>query len=151
MKRPEDWLMQVPFRRYMKEPGPICGSVSPQSEDRPSHKEIPLRPADARLRTTEPTSVGRRNAQMQWRSARRTMSVVIFATTANADPLLGFRGLKRSEAAKSVLANWLNARFGRPSRHDSDSLASQGRLQRLRSAAPRSHLFPSHDRRSGRR
>lgn len=42
MRRPEDWLMQVPFRRYMKEPGPICGSVSPQSEDRPSHKEIPI-------------------------------------------------------------------------------------------------------------
>lgn len=42
MRRPEDWLMQVPFRRYMKEPGPICGSASPQSEDRPSHKEIPF-------------------------------------------------------------------------------------------------------------
>ena len=41
-KRLEDWLMQVPFRRYMKEPGPIRGSAPPQSEDRPSHKEIPI-------------------------------------------------------------------------------------------------------------
>ena len=42
VRRPEDWLMQVPFRRYMKEPDPISGSASPQSEDRPSHKEIPI-------------------------------------------------------------------------------------------------------------
>lgn len=99
--------MQVPFRRYMKEPGPIRGSASPQSEDRPSHKEIPLRPTDARARTTELTGVRRGDAQMQWRNAQRTMSLVIFATAANVDLLLGSLGLKRSEAAKSgsVLAN----------------------------------------------
>lgn len=42
IRRPEDWLVQVPFRHYMRKPGPICGSASPQSEDRPSHKEIPI-------------------------------------------------------------------------------------------------------------
>lgn len=42
MRRLEDWLMQVPFGRYINDPRPICGSASPQSEDRPSHKEIPV-------------------------------------------------------------------------------------------------------------
>jgi hypothetical protein len=72
--------MQVPFRHYMKEPGPICGSASPQSEDQPSHKEIPLLPADARARMTELTDVRRGNAQVQWQNTQRTTFVVIFAT-----------------------------------------------------------------------
>ena len=83
------------------------------------------------------------NTQTQWRKVQRTMVVAIIMTAVDGHLVLGSWGLKGSEAAKSgsVPAPCLSARFGRPSRHDSDSLASQGRLGRLRSALPRASHF----------
>lgn len=92
--------MQVPFRRYMKEPGPICGSASPQSEDRPSHKEIPIATdwrTSAHNRTDGRTEG---NTQTQWRNAQRTVWFVIFATAAPVDLMLESAGAGEARRRK---------------------------------------------------
>ena len=91
--------MQVPFRRYMKEPGLISGSASPQSEDRPSHKEIPI--ANDRRTSAHDRTRGRTEREFAYAVATCAANdVCCYICDNDGCSGVGAQG-KGSEAAKS--------------------------------------------------